>query len=64
MEQIAEVDFSYASLAAAYFFWLDPKETKHQGLDLSSDKFVKALISASQAAMKNRSGRDAWFGGL
>ncbi|KQN34270.1 hypothetical protein ASE92_11695 [Pedobacter sp. Leaf41] len=30
-----------------------------QGLELMSDKFVKALIAASQAAMKNRRIRDA-----
>jgi len=31
------------------FFWLGPKETKTQGLELLSDKFVKALLSAAQA---------------
>ncbi|MGN7988612.1 hypothetical protein ACTJKC_14785 [Pedobacter sp. 22226] len=31
------------------FFWFGPKETKTQGLDLMSDKFVKAFKSSAQA---------------
>ena len=50
---------SFASSAAAFFFCLDTKETKHQDLELMSGKFVKAFISESQAAMKNRRIRDA-----
>jgi len=38
------------------FFSLDRKETKDQGLDLMSDKFVKALRSPAQAPMKDRGG--------
>jgi len=49
----------FASSAAAFFVVLDNKEAKNQGLDLMSGKFVKAFIAASQAAMKNRSIRDA-----
>jgi len=36
------------------FFWLSPKETKTQGLEVLSDKFVKTFKAATQAAMKNR----------
>jgi len=36
------------------FFVLDNKEAKNQGLELLSDKFVKAFKTATQAAMKNR----------
>ena len=32
-----------------FFFVLDNKEAKNQGLDLMSDKFVKAFIAAAQA---------------
>jgi len=34
--------------AGGSFFWLGPKETKTQGLELLSDKFVKALLPAAQ----------------
>ena len=40
-------------------FGLAQKGPKTQGLELMSGKFVKAFIAASQAAMKNRSIRDA-----
>jgi len=35
------------------------KGPKNQGLDLMSDKFVKALRSSAQAPMKDRGGRAA-----
>jgi len=41
------------------FFILDDKETNNQGLELMSDKFVKAFWSPAQAPMKNRGGRAA-----
>jgi len=40
--------------ARGSYFWLGPKVTKGQGLELLSDKFVKALKAAAQAPMKNR----------
>ncbi|RZJ76031.1 MAG: hypothetical protein EOO45_03735 [Flavobacterium sp.] len=39
--------------------FLDKKFNKNQGLDLLSDKLVKALISATQVPMKDRKGRVA-----
>jgi len=40
-------------------FSLMKKGPKNQGLDLMSDKFVKAFWSPAQAPMKNRGGRAA-----
>jgi hypothetical protein len=40
--------FSFASSAAAFFFCLDTKETKHQGLDLMSAILVETFIAATQ----------------
>jgi len=36
------------------YLFLDKKVAKNQGLDLMSDKFIKASKAAAQAAMKNR----------
>jgi hypothetical protein len=41
------------------YFWLGPKVTKTQGLDLMLDKIVKAFIAAAQAPTKGREGHAA-----
>jgi hypothetical protein len=61
--QANEFPFALACLGSppprGSFFILDDKETNNQGLDLMSDKFVKAFWSSAQAPMKNRGGRAA-----
>jgi len=39
-----------------FYFWLGPKVTKTQGLDLMSDKFVKAFRASAQVPTKGRKG--------
>jgi len=45
--------------AVGSYFWLDPKVTKNQGLDLMLDKIVKAFTAAAQAPTKSREGHAA-----
>jgi len=44
----------FIGIQACFAGWLGPKKTKTQGLELLSDKFVKALLPAALCPMKNR----------